>query len=598
MVLDNYTYIFAIGTFFAILDAYNNGANDVANAWATSVSSRSVSYRQAMVFGTIFEMLGAITVGARTADTIKNGIIPNAAFRENAGVQMLAFTCALAAASSWVMWCTRHSAHVSSTYSLVSAVAGVGVATVGASAVQWGWNNGKGLGAIFAGLAMAPAISAGFAATIFMLIKLVVHIRKSPVPWAVYSSPFFFLIAGTVCTLSIIYKGSPNLGLNKKPGWFIAAVSLGTGAGLSILSAIFFVPFVHGKVIRRDHGIKWWMFIFGPTLFNRQSLAVADMANVPNYAVVQSDPETTPSPSPGSPEYDHKFNGGTAAPIEAKALASSETTQLTYKALVAEGKDKLHAKLRTKRGPLGWAMRTLHENPLGSGQIYETHNIKIMAKRIPAMIVCGALYGMHYDIHAAQAGISGTPEGRRMQRVYSHAKKYPNEVEHTYSFVQVLTACTASFAHGANDIGNSVGPWAVIYSAWSTGNAAASKAPVPVWQLAVLSLSISLGLITYGYNIMKVMGNKITYHSPSRGCSMEMGAAITVLIFSQFSLPVSTSMCITGATVGVGLCNGTVKAVNWQRVGLLLLSWIATIPIAGTLGGILMGLVLNAPHFL
>lgn len=124
-----------------------------------------------MVFGTIFEMLGAITVGARTADTIKNGIIPTSAFKGDAGVQMLAFTCALAAASSWVMWCTRHSAHVSSTYSLISAVAGVGVATVGASKVQWGWNNGKGLGAIFAGLGMAPAISAGFAASIFMLIK-------------------------------------------------------------------------------------------------------------------------------------------------------------------------------------------------------------------------------------------------------------------------------------------------------------------------------------------------------------------------------------------------------------------------------------------
>lgn len=61
------------------------------------------------------------------------------------------------------------------------------------------------------------------------------------------------------------------------------------------------------------------------------------------------------------------------------------------------------------------------------------------------------------------------------------------------------------------------------------------------------------------------MGNKLTYHSPSRGSSMEMGAAITTLIFSQYKLPVSTSMCITGATVGVGLCNGTWRAVNWQR---------------------------------
>ncbi|KAL3420297.1 sodium phosphate [Phlyctema vagabunda] len=605
-MLDQYTYVFVIGTFFALLDAYNNGANDVANAWATSVSSRSITYRQAMIFGTVFEMLGAITVGARTAATIKNGIIPNDSFRGNAGVQMLAFTCALAAASSWVMWCTRHSAHVSSTYSLISAVAGVGVATVGASQVQWGWNDGKGLGAIFAGLGMAPCISAGFAATIFMLIKLTVHVRKNPVPWAVYTSPFFFLIAATVCTLSIVYKGSPNLGLNKKPSWYVAAVTMGTGGGVCLLSAIFFVPYVHAKIIKKDNTVKWWMFIQGPLLFKRPAPAHADRAAVPNYAVVQDEEDeqaSTRSPESIGEYEEHKSKTGiepALTPTEInpeKHISSEEPQTLTYKQLMAQGDDKLRAKLLKKRGPIGWAMRTLRDNPMGPGEIYEFHNMKMAAKRVPAMIVCGALYGMNYDIHAAQTGISGTPEGKRMQRVYAAAEKYPNEVEHTYSFVQVLTACTASFAHGANDIGNSVGPWAVIYSAWKTGDAAASKAPVPVWQLAVLSATISLGLITYGYNIMKVMGNKITYHSPSRGCSMEMGAAITVLVFSQFSLPVSTSMCITGATVGVGLCNGTLKAVNFQRVGLLVISWIATIPIAGTLAGVLMALVLNAPSF-
>lgn len=596
-MLDQYTYVFVIGTLFAMLDAFNNGANDVANAWATSVSSRSISYRQAMIFGTIFEMLGAITVGARTADTIKNGIIPNSAFQGNAGVQMLAFTCALAAASSWVMWCTKHSAHVSSTYSLISAVAGVGVATVGASEVQWGWNKGKGLGAIFAGLGMAPAISAGFGATIFMLIKLVVHMRKNPVPWAVWTSPFFFLIAGTICTLSIVYKGSPNLGLNKKPDWYVASVTMGTGFGVALLAALVFVPYVHAKIIRRDASVKWYHCLQGPLLFRRPAVAEAERAVVPNYAVVQEDEDEidTTHTAPGSVS-------GTSTPSEKQAdrekdVVASETKQLTYKELQEQGDAKLRAKLLKKRGPLGWAMRTLRDNPMGAGQIYELHNMKMLMKRIPAMITVGLLYGLHYDIHAAQTGHAGTPEGARMERVYANAEKYPNEVEHTYSFVQVLTACTASFAHGANDIGNSVGPWAVIYSAWSTGEAAASKAPVPIWQLAVLSATISLGLITYGYNIMKVMGNKITYHSPSRGCSMEMGAAVTVLVFSQFSLPVSTSMCITGATVGVGLCNGTLKAVNFQRVGLLVIAWIATIPIAGTLGGILMGLFLNAPHF-
>jgi len=588
--LTRYNYVFAIGTFFAMLDAYNNGANDVANAWATSVSSRSVSYRQAMILGTIFEMVGAITVGARTADTIKNGIIPNSAFKSDAGVQMLAFTCALAGASIWVMWCTKHSAHVSSSYSLISSVAGVGVAVAGASKVQWGWNKGKGLGAIFAGLGMAPAASACFGAIIFMLIKVTVHMRKNPMPWAIWTAPFFFLIAGTICTLSIVYKGSPNLGLNKKPAWYVATVTVSCGVGLALLSFLFFVPYLHAVVVKRDHSVRWYHMFQGPLLFRRVAPETAEAARVRDYAVVQHDEDLKPA------SINESDNGVVAGDAE-KGAVVAEHRQLSYKELVAQGQERFHAKLRTKKGPLGWAMRYLHENKIQTGEIYEKQNMIITLKRIPAMLVVGALYGINYDIHAAQTGIHGTPEGKRMERVYSHAAKYSNEVEHTYSFVQVLTACTASFAHGANDIGNAVGPWAVIYSAWNTGNAAASKAPVPIWQLAVLSATLSLGLITYGYNIMKVMGNKITYHSPSRGCSMEMGAALTVLIFSQYSLPVSTSMCITGATVGVGLCNGTIKAVNWQRVGLLVFSWIMTIPIAGTIGGLSMGIILNAPHF-
>lgn len=465
-----------------------------------------------MIFGTIFEMLGAITVGARTADTIKNGIIPNSAFQNNAGVQMLAFTCALAAASTWVMWCTRHSAHVSSTYSLISAVAGVGVATVGASKVQWGWNNGKGLGAIFAGLGMAPAVSACFGASIFMLIKLVVHVRKNPVRWAVWTSPFFFLIAGTVCTLSIVYKGSPNLGLNKKPSWYVASVTMGTGGGLAVLAAIFFVPYVHAKVIKKDHTLKWWSFVQGPLLFKLPPNLDADKAKVPDYAIVQEDDEPTTAASSPMFEGDDLSNkselndltiSSTPDQKQEQNYAVVEARHATHKEIAAQGQAKLHAKLRKKRGPMGWAMRTLHANPLGPGAIYELQNVKILCKRIPAMIVCGALYGLNYDIHAAQGGLAGTPEAKRMQRVYAHATKYPNEVEHTYSFVQVLTACTASFAHGANDIGNAVAPFAVIYSAWSTGDAAQSKAPVPIWQLAVLSATLSIGLITYGYNIMK-----------------------------------------------------------------------------------------------
>jgi hypothetical protein len=174
-----------------------------------------------------------------------------------------------------------------------------------------------------------------------------------------------------------------------------------------------------------------------------------------------------------------------------------------YRILLANAREEHHAELREKKTPLGWAMRTLHNNQLGAGSIYELHNMKATLVRLPAQIVVGALYGMSYDIHRAQVGVLGTPEGRRMERVYAHAPKYSNEVEYLYSFVQIITACTASFAHGANDVGNAVGVWAAMYSAWSTGETVGSKADVPLWQIAVIALTICFGFITYGYNIMR-----------------------------------------------------------------------------------------------
>ena len=165
-------FLFGIGTIFCALDAYNIGANgqssqltlpnqlspdlscpsttDVANSFATSVSSKSLTLRQACVAAGICEFLGAVLVGAKVASTIKNGIIELSSFQGNAQVQLLAFTCALTCSASWLMIATRNSWPVSTTYSIVSALAGVGVAVGGADSVQWGWNGGKGVGTIFA----------------------------------------------------------------------------------------------------------------------------------------------------------------------------------------------------------------------------------------------------------------------------------------------------------------------------------------------------------------------------------------------------------------------------------------------------------------
>jgi solute carrier family 20 (sodium-dependent phosphate transporter) len=345
------------------------------------------------------------------------------------------------------MWCTRHNAHVSSTYSLVSSIAGVGVATVGAKGVQWGWNKGQGLGAIFGGLVLAPFISGCFASVIFLLVKYVVHARKNPVPWAVWTSPFFFLIAGTICSLSIVYKGSPKLGLDKRPPWFIASVSVGTGVGLFILSSIFFVPYVHGKVVKRDRSLILWQFIYGPLLFKRPAPEGDNVARVPNYAVIQhgqTENTTDDSSDNGVTKVAYepeKTNGdgvdtppvGKPRTVEEAETAVRNDAQADYKLLLQQNIERHHEDLRQRPTPLGWAMRRLHNNPIGAGSIHERHNILAHLKRLPAYPVVALLYGLNYDIHKAQVGIEGTPEGNRMARTYSYAKKYPNEVEYLYS---------------------------------------------------------------------------------------------------------------------------------------------------------------------
>jgi sodium-dependent phosphate transporter len=61
---------------------------------------------------------------------------------------------------------------------------------------------------------------------------------------------------------------------------------MGTGGGLAVLVALFFVPFVRARVIKKDYTVKWWMFIPGPALFKRPAPPDADVADVPDYAVV------------------------------------------------------------------------------------------------------------------------------------------------------------------------------------------------------------------------------------------------------------------------------------------------------------------------
>lgn len=565
-------YLFAIGTMFAALDAYNIGANDVANSFATSVASGSLTLRQACLAAAVMEFLGAVLVGARVAGTIKNGIVSLSAFHDNAGVQLLGFTCALVTSASWLMLCTYISWPVSTTYSIVSALAGVGVAVGGADAVQWGWNGGKGLATIFAGFIIAPGISAGFAACVYLLTKFFVFMRENPVRAGLYASPVYFFGVSAILTMSIIYKGAPSLKLDELSEAGTAAAIVGTGAVVALISALFWLPFVYSRVVKKDYTIRFYHFFLGPMLWFRQPPADAETIGtsaVPDYAALVA-----------------KNNVQGPTDVE-KAPTSEKASQ--HSSSDGEGRPQAPA----ARVPL---QEVEDPHPI-NGPWVLPKNLWIIAryKTLP-FIWKMFTHGSSVDVHDLQAA-GGAHDAQRLHEMHLRATQYDNNTEHLYSFLQVLTACTASFAHGSNDVSNAIGPYAAIYHIWHTGTVASKNSDIPVWILVFGGAMIVIGLATYGYNIMRVLGNRLTFHSPSRGFSMELGASITVVLASQYAIPVSTTMCITGATLGVALCNGDIKAFNWRGLVWIVAGWIITVPVVGTLAGCLMGIILNAPHF-
>ncbi len=156
-----------------------------------------------------------------------------------------------------------------------------------------------------------------------------------------------------------------------------------------------------------------------------------------------------------------------------------------------------------------------------------------------------------------------------------------DRVERVFVILTILTACAVAFAHGSNDVANSIGPLAAIASAVSTDEVA-RKAPLAPWMLAIGGAGIMIGLATWGYRVMETVGTKITELTPSRAFAAQLATATTIVLASRMGIPVSTTHTLVGAVLGVGLARG-IGALDLRVVGNIVVSWVATLPIAAVL---------------
>lgn len=392
---------------------------------------------QAMIGASIFEFAGALGVGARVTDTIRTKIVSPDHYADQPAVLMLGMVCAIMGSSIWLTIATRFGMPVSTTHSLLGGVVGMGIASIGADKVTWvapasavGTEKiNTGVVSVFLAWIIAPGLSAGFASILFLSTKYGVMLRKDPVKKAFALIPLYFGLTAILLAMLLIWKGgSYEINLTEAG---IAGAIIGTGVGFAVLVAIFFMPWLWRVVVKEDWKLRWYHIFVGPLLWRR--------------------PEPTPPPADYDSPIRNFYEGHlTREQLDARRAASNPedveagrtTTSTDKEAAVAGSTSTSSGSSDNGGGPVPYKHKSI-VGPKPEGSWYSSAVLFWYFK-------LAVFHGVDQDVISAQKekdAFSGD-----LEDAHARADHFDNKAEFMYSFLQILTAATASFTHGANDI--------------------------------------------------------------------------------------------------------------------------------------------------
>ncbi len=208
---------------FGLFMAWGIGANDVANAMATSVGSGALRLKQAVILAAIFEFAGAYLAGGEVTATIRKGIVQADAFTADPNLLIWGMLAALLAAGTWLAIASRKGWPVSTTHSIVGAVVGFAAVGVGMDAVNW-----SKVGTIVMSWVVSPLLAGTMAFMVFRSIQTLILNTKDPVASAIKYGPIYLFMVGFFIALVTIKKGLKHVGLDIEADQaFLYAVGLG-----------------------------------------------------------------------------------------------------------------------------------------------------------------------------------------------------------------------------------------------------------------------------------------------------------------------------------------------------------------------------------
>ncbi|MGK0248167.1 MAG: PiT family inorganic phosphate transporter [Oleispira sp.] len=228
----------ALACIFGLFMAWGIGANDVANAMGTSVGSKAITIKQAILIAIVFEFAGAFLAGGEVTATIRKGIIDPSALADSPELLVFGMLASLLAAGIWLLVASIKGWPVSTTHSIVGAIVGFAAVGIGVEAVAWGK-----VGTIAASWVISPMLAGSIAFILYKTVQHWIHDTENPFEQSKKVVPFYIFLVGFIISMVTLVKGLKHIGLDIG---FQQSILFSIAAGIVItFIGIYFVNKVH-----------------------------------------------------------------------------------------------------------------------------------------------------------------------------------------------------------------------------------------------------------------------------------------------------------------------------------------------------------------
>jgi len=235
------TLYITLAVVFGLFMAWGIGANDVANAMATSVGSKAITLKQAIIIATIFEFAGAYLAGGEVTKTIRKGMLDSELLANDPQLVIYGMLASLLSAGIWLLIASRKGWPVSTTHSIVGAIVGFAAVGIGFEAVKW-----VKVGSIVASWVVSPVLAGLIAFILFISVQRLILEKRNPIKYARRYVPVYIFLVGFIVSLVTLFKGLKHVGLELDTGtnYLIAAASglVITALGVLKINSLKFDP--------------------------------------------------------------------------------------------------------------------------------------------------------------------------------------------------------------------------------------------------------------------------------------------------------------------------------------------------------------------